>query len=511
MTLGKLARLCAVCMLGMLFAAGAVNAAPINWGFQFEHELLQKEQELLRHQPIGGTGGQPPDGWPGGPVTGDLSCAANQESVNYGVGTLCYPRCPAGWYGAGPTCVQSCPAGYRDMGLTCHIDKALVVKGSWRCSAEKWGVCWWHVLDCPSGYTNGGALCFLNTPPVPAGWNFSPNVEGLDLAKRPIQGRGVGSAPVNCGPVAQKFKKPGRRAFYNFAHNPNEISNIDDALAAGANAFEPDIMHFDSGTVSLDGKEVNAHAGESGLFVYHDPVKLTSRMPDTLEAYLDHLHARAKGGANIAMIGLDIKSAAATQSMGRKMQEAVNKHLNYDGVTIPILYNFGDSDLAGLQGTSVFNDILDNLQPHEGIGSDCCHDFNGVYTALTGFASAHGANFKSRYGKSATTHVAYGTGNAVFGLTSQYADALGLAAKTRANSGVDKWFFLPWAFSVHDAAGITKWMDVGLDGVIADALIQPQDWRETLKHLCLTRNETIAHPTTYIATPADNPWEKPAP
>jgi hypothetical protein len=34
------------------------------------------------------------------------------------------------------------------------------------------------------------------------------------------------------------------RPFYIVAHNPNEISDIDAVLAAGANALEPDVMRF---------------------------------------------------------------------------------------------------------------------------------------------------------------------------------------------------------------------------------------------------------------------------
>src|SRR4051794_26479392 len=68
-----------------------------------------------------------------------------------------------------------------------------------------------------------------------------------------------------------------RRAFYDFGHNPNELSEVTDDLAAGANALEPDIMSFTDAAHTPGGTNINSNAGPSGLFMYHDHVLVTTR------------------------------------------------------------------------------------------------------------------------------------------------------------------------------------------------------------------------------------------
>ena len=107
---------------------------------------------------------------------------------------LCYNRCENGYDGAGPVCWQQCPAGYVDTGALCHIDKPLVVKGSWDCTKRFWGICIWHRTDCPAGYGNGFLdLCSLNPIQLPAGMHGTY----LDPMKN-TYGRGVGTIPNEC-------------------------------------------------------------------------------------------------------------------------------------------------------------------------------------------------------------------------------------------------------------------------------------------------------------------------
>ncbi len=113
-------------------------------------------------------------------------CGAKENDAG-----LCYGKCKATYYGVGPVCWQSCPSGYVDTGALCHIDKALTTGGSWVCTAEKWGICWFKKHECPSGYTNVGLFCALNTPSVPAGYK---GLTGLDIVKDSY-GRGVGTIP----------------------------------------------------------------------------------------------------------------------------------------------------------------------------------------------------------------------------------------------------------------------------------------------------------------------------
>ena len=41
---------------------------------------------------------------------------------------------------------------------------------------------------------------------------------------------------------SQTSNGQARRPFWNFAHNPNELTDVDDTIKVGGNALEPDIM-----------------------------------------------------------------------------------------------------------------------------------------------------------------------------------------------------------------------------------------------------------------------------
>src|SRR3954452_7368138 len=100
-----------------------------------------------------------------------------------------------------------------------------------------------------------------------------------------------------------------RRPFYIFGHNPNELSEVDGDLAAGANALEPDIMSFTDDAHTPGFTYINPTAKESGLFMYHDHVLVTTRLPTTVEDWLEYVHTKVVNGANVALIAFDTKSA----------------------------------------------------------------------------------------------------------------------------------------------------------------------------------------------------------
>lgn len=131
-------------------------------------------------------------------VTSDQFCWLN--SYGRGVGTipthcgdgqdndaaLCYPSCKSGYTGVGPVCWQQCPSGYTDTGAFCHINKPLVVTGTWSWST-------WET-DCPNGYGLGFAgMCSLNESSPPEGMRGTY----LDPIKNSY-GRGAGTIPTGC-------------------------------------------------------------------------------------------------------------------------------------------------------------------------------------------------------------------------------------------------------------------------------------------------------------------------
>src|SRR5262245_55494990 len=188
------------------------------------------------------------------------------------------------------------------------------------------------------------------------------------------------SAPIIRGNVAGGIGPNGQKArpFYNVAHNPNTVAEAIEALDHGANALGPDVMRFAGGAI-FNGTLVNSTAGDSGLFMYHDNVLLPTRMPTTLESYLDALHTAAKQGKNLALIEFDIKSPTA-EYLGvhgfKKLSDAVATHLNHDGVNVNIIYS-----VATTSDSNYFmNDIC--LGPREGIMIDQENDAAAVLNAL---------------------------------------------------------------------------------------------------------------------------------
>ncbi len=80
-----------------------------------------------------------------------LICAANQEAQ----GRLCYPKCIPSHYGVGPVCWQRCPAGFADHGATCYAGIFnFFFKNTYGRGAGG------AVSVCPVGLERNGALCY---------------------------------------------------------------------------------------------------------------------------------------------------------------------------------------------------------------------------------------------------------------------------------------------------------------------------------------------------------------
>ena len=82
-----------------------------------------------------------------------------------------------------------------------------------------------------------------------------------------------------------------------------------------ANALEPDLNILPAGSVA--GIPCNPPPGlcfednPDGIVMYHDHVALTTRIPTTLENYLDDLHQRAVDNPQLALILFDVKPSVA--------------------------------------------------------------------------------------------------------------------------------------------------------------------------------------------------------
>jgi len=299
------------------------------------------------------------------------------------------------------------------------------------------------------------------------------------------------------------------RPFYNVAHNPNAISEGVEALDHGANALEPDVMRFDGNAISPNGLNLNAHAGDSGLFMYHDDVLLTTRMPDTVESYFAALHSAVKQGKNLALITLDIKSPAAAflgLDGARKLRNAVATHLNYDGVDVNIVYSVGT--------TADSNYFMDNicLGPLEGIMIDGENDASAVINTLqTHIKNANDNAGANCGGVPVPYNMGFGNGSIgeSYGLAPNVLPSIMLASWIRAGQPGIGNVAIPYAYPIEPLYRMNDYITAGADGLIPDVDTPLQDWADTLVKLEELAALVLARPDVYMATVADDPFHQP--
>src|SRR5262249_22725145 len=150
------------------------------------------------------------------------------------------------------------------------------------------------------------------------------------------------------------------RPFYVVAHNPNSFADADNALAAGANALEPDIQNLHG-----------CHGYQHKLVVQHDDPCGISGLDDdtpTLEDYLDHVHQLAlQYPEQLALVMLDVKPESVSPESGDEIIKAIRQHLNWGGVDVPVIISVAEIQPGG----QLFDHILSwNLGPREGVQID---------------------------------------------------------------------------------------------------------------------------------------------
>ncbi|MCU1345097.1 MAG: hypothetical protein JWL70_1363, partial [Acidimicrobiia bacterium] len=276
-----------------------------------------------------------------------------------------------------------------------------------------------------------------------------------------------------------------RRAFYNFGHNPNELSEVTGDLAAGANALEPDVMSFTDAAVA-GFTNINSTAGASGLFMYHDHVIAATRLPTTVEDWLEAVHTKVVDGSNVALIAFDIKSAAATSDNGKKLLDAVHAHLNYGGVNVNVIFSVASEADGG-----VFSQIIPLLGAREGVMIDADNDPVKIYNYFDGLGAAG--------------HIAYGNGS----LGVQYGFApnvlLGIEEASWARAGQVPAFAIPYAYPISLESDMDAFITAGADGLIPDVdfpIVAPGDTQTKISNLAAKIN---ARNDIYMATAADDP------
>jgi hypothetical protein len=248
---------------------------------------------------------------------------------------------------------------------------------------------------------------------------------------------------------------------------------------------------------------INDSAGPSGLFIYHDDVLVTTRMPLTLEAYLDGLRAMVDAGKNLTLITFDIKSPAAKAEFGDKLLHAVRTHLNHSGVHVNVIFSVGTLD-----DKEVFDTILPELGDREGVMVDAENSppevLNYFLATIDALNNAPGATRVVPY------NIGYGNGamGEFEGLAPNVLLSIEQAAWIRAGQGLQ--FAIPYAFPIQSLERTKEYMTAGTDGLIpnVNTLINPfPSTSETQAAISLLAGLVTASSDVYLATVADDPFK----
>jgi hypothetical protein len=305
----------------------------------------------------------------------------------------------------------------------------------------------------------------------------------------------AGGTSSDLGPNGQH-----RRPFYIVGHNPNTAAEALADLQAGANALEPDVMRFSDTARYYVDRTLNSEAGPSGLFMYHDSVEVTSRMPETVEDYLDRVHDLVKDGHNVALIAFDIKTPAAKSAYGASLQTAVREHLNKDGVHVNVIYSVAD-----FTDTDVFESIVPNLAANEGVMIDGTNDPIKVYNHFIDQINA--LNVAKPAGEPWIPYnIGYGNGSAgeSLGAAPNVILSMDRASWARVSQGLG--LAIPYAFPIDGKSRMSEYVNAGVDGLIPDADVLAPPAAATTLEIGWLSELVAARSDVYLATVNDNPF-----
>ena len=249
------------------------------------------------------------------------------------------------------------------------------------------------------------------------------------------------------------------RPFYAFAHNPNSISDVEEALKNGCNALEPDIskVKCDDYLVTWDTDLGQPGCGNLSLVEWCDKVNLL-----------------AQTHTNLALVVFDIKPPAALAANDVTILDAARNHLNANGVNLNVIYS-----TPSLDEGEVFNQMLGQLLPREGVQFD----------AMDNVADTVNYFFNHGY----YDNIGYGDGTSL-----QYGPltrAMDRAAFLRASVGYPK--CVTYAYLLDLTVSMEHFINAGVDGLIVKDGNQDQ----------LLDIVTNSHPELRLATREDNPFK----
>ncbi|MFO0665475.1 MAG: PLAT/LH2 domain-containing protein [Polyangiaceae bacterium] len=262
-------------------------------------------------------------------------------------------------------------------------------------------------------------------------------------------------ADAKDGGVVEVF---GPRPFYVVGHNPNTIAEVNAALAAGANAIEPDINVYKN-----NANELCISHGEGD-----------ANAPSLVQ-YLKDLHAVAVAHPELSLIVFDCKPGTVSPQNGMKILSAVRQHLTYDTNLNVII------SVSALSSANMFDLIQGSLGPREGVMVDEENDVVAVSDHFDGLG---------------VTNHGYGNGISVLScgiLGPNVRPSMEKACAIRA-SGRRPRFIYVWTIDCVDLE--QEYVRIGVDGVITD---DPAEVRSVMA-------EPEFKNVVRLAVRADNPF-----
>jgi glycerophosphoryl diester phosphodiesterase len=224
----------------------------------------------------------------------------------------------------------------------------------------------------------------------------------------------------------------GPRPFYAIGHNPNTIQLVKEALAAGANAIEPDVNVYKESSSELCFSHIE---GDD-----KDPA---------LKQFLMDLHEIAVKDNRLSLIVFDCKAGAATPEHGLCLLMSIRNYLTYDtGVNIII-------SVSELEHATIFDKIRHMLGPREGLMID---EHKNPEEISDYFQEAGVEN--QCYGNGISVPPMFLTGPNVM-------PSMERACALRATTNMPK-FLCVW--TVKEENFEEEFLQIGVDGIICDDL-----------------------------------------
>jgi hypothetical protein len=261
--------------------------------------------------------------------------------------------------------------------------------------------------------------------------------------------------PANSAVADEPLNGAPPRPFYICAHNPNNLSDVESALQAGANALEPDITlaYPDTPSARCSDDPLYNLVNWDSSFPLRDGLCDDTKLVD----WLDGAHDLAIRYPQLALVVFDIKSSAATAENGPLILNAIRTHLNGHGVGAH--YTAQEVQLnvilsvATRDDGAVFDHLMGpqaqvQLSEREGVQIDAENDVADVLNFF----------FKGGY----EGNIGYGDGTAGFG--PNLFPAMDKAVFSRAATGYPK--AVTYVYTIDLENSMRAFLDAGVDGII---------------------------------------------